>query len=291
VLAGACLVAVLALTACLDRGDDQAGGYELAAALGPAGCNATSDSATTTGLKSAWDYWDSCGADVVSASAEGLPLPPWHGDRVVRWRKPAGSPNVYQKLNRTLTPANWPTSSDLSDRRSPADVSGSYVVYQYVPSGRFRLNPRHGWVILSLFKENYRDARGASRQDPSWGLGCNNFSGTVRCSLTPHTSPTFALSDYTDRWVRWEYRLYQGGKDKTGHHGRIELYADDTLLDTGYESQFHVGSAAYAPLDRTTGWVWAAGQYTSNQTTGGVPDYRDTDVTSYVGLSTLLPLR
>jgi hypothetical protein len=37
--------------------------------------------------------------------------------------------------------------------------------------------------------------------------------------------------------------------------------------------------------------VWAVGQYTSNQYTDGVPDYRATDVTSYVGLSTILPLR
>ena len=289
-LAVGCLTAVLAMTGCADRGGYPAGGYELTAPLGPAGCGA-GDSATAAGLRADWDYWDSCGAEVVSATDEGLPVPPWHGDRVVRWHKPAGSATVYQKLNRTLTADNWPTPAPFPDRRSPADVSASYVVYQYVPASRFRLDPRHGWVILSQFKENYRNASGVFHQDSLWGLGCNNFSGTTRCSLTPHRSPTFALSGYTDRWVKWEYRLYQGEADETGHGGRVELYADDKLLDTGYESQLHVGSGAFAPLARTSGWVWAVGQYTSNQYTDGVPDYRATDVTSYVGLSTILPLR
>jgi hypothetical protein len=121
-------------------------------------------------------------------------------------------------------------------------------------------------------------------------VACNNFSGSTRCSFSPHSSPTFALSDYMDRWVKWEYRVYQGAKDKTGHGGRIELYADDKLIDTGYNSERKVGSGIYAPLNRTLGLVWIVGQYTSNQDTNGVPDSRNTDVTSYVGLSTILPL-
>jgi hypothetical protein len=90
--------------------------------------------------------------------------------------------------------------------------------------------------------------------------------------------------------VKFEYRMYQGAKDTTGHGGRIELYIDDRLMDTGYDSEEPVGSAAFAPLSATESWVWIAGQYTSRQMTNGVPDYQNTDVTSYVGLSTVLPL-
>jgi hypothetical protein len=258
--------------------------------LGYAGCNSGSRTPAADLMKHHWDYWDSCGATVVSAAAEGLPSTPWQGDRIVKWHKAAGDSHVYQKLNRTLTAATWPVPALGAGPQSPADVSGRYIVYQYIPSARFHLNPGHGWVLLSEFKENYRDATGAFQQGETWGLGCNNFSGTARCSLTPHTSPTFALSGYTDRWVKWEYRLYQGARDDTGHGGRIELYADDKLIDTGYEFQLHVGSGMLAPLDRTAGWVWAAGQYTSNQATNGIPDYRGTDVTSYVGLSTIVPM-
>jgi hypothetical protein len=258
---------------------------------GSLGCDSNSGTPAAKALATQWDYWDRCGGSAVSAAAEGLPATPWKGDRVVKWHKPAGDSNVYQKLNRTLNKDNFPRGTGKNtDAGSPADASGRYIAYQYIPSKRFTLNPGHGWVILSEFKENYRDSAGNWQQDSTWGVACNNFSGTTRCAFSPHKSKTFALSDFTDRWVKWEYRVYQGAKDKTGHGGRIELYADDKLVDTGYESEKHVGSAAFGPLGRTLGWVWIVGQYTSNQDTNGVPDYRKTDVTSYVGLSAILPL-
>lgn len=261
--------------------------------LGDAGCSSSGSSATASALTKEWDYWDSCGGAEVSTAAEHLPATPWGGDHVFRWRKPAGDSNIYQKLNRSFTKDNWPGGSvgpKVPNTGSPADVSGIYTVWQYIPSARFRLNPGHGWVLLTQFKENYVDASGGRHQDPLWRVGCNNFRGPTTCSLSPHSSPSFALSAYMDRWVKWEYRVYQGSKDKSGHGGRIELWVDNKLLDTGYESQFHVGSAALSPLSRTRAWVWIVGQYSSNQTTKGVPDYQNTDITSYVGRSSVTPL-
>lgn len=261
--------------------------------IGDAGCSADSRSSTAVALAKEWDYWDNCGGAVVSANAEGLPAQPGGGDRVFRWRKPAGASDVYQKLNRTFTKDNWAGGSagpGVPNTGSPADASGIYTVSQYIPSAHFQLNPTHGWVILSEFKENYTDSTGAWRQDVTWGIGCQTFSGGTTCSLSPHNSPRFSLSSYMDRWVTWEYRVYQGAKDTTGHGGRIELWADGKLLDTGYESEKHVGSTAFAPLAKTRGWVWIVGQYTSNQTTDSVPDYQNTDVTSYVGRSSVSPL-
>lgn len=250
---------------------------------------------TADALNKQWDYWDQCGAELVSVGQEGLPPTPWQGDRVVKWHKPAGDSGVYQKLNRTMTSDNWPGGTGGGSNlktRSPEDVSARYIVYQYIPSAQFHLNPGHGWVILNGFKENYLNPGGIWRQDPIWVVGCNNFgpSPGISCMLSPHTSPTFSFSDVADRWTKWEYRLYQGERDTTGHGGRIELYVDDKLMDVGYNSEMHVGSAAFSPWSSTLGWVWIAGQYTSNQTTNGVPDYQNTDVTSYVGLSTVLPL-
>jgi hypothetical protein len=254
------------------------------------GCDSGSSNAAAQALAKQWDYWDNCGGSVVSAASEGLPATPWQGDNIVKWHKPLGDSNVYQKLNRTLTKDNFPHGVGSANTGSPADVSGRYIVYKYIPSAKFKLNPSHGWAVLAAFKENYNDAAGNWHQDQTWTLACNNFSGSNRCGMSPHNSPSFALSNYTDRWVKWEFRVYQGAKDKTGHGGRIELYADDRLLDTGYESEMHVGSAAHSPLSRTKAFVFHTGQYTSNQDTNGVPDYRNTEVTSYVGLSAILPL-
>jgi hypothetical protein len=258
---------------------------------GSGGCGYDSGTTTANELTKQWDYWDQCGLSVVSASAEGLPTAP-NGGNVIKWHKPLNDPNVYQKVNRTLTKDNWPSAPAGSNANtgSPADVSGRYVVYQYIPSDKFHLNPSHGWVVLNEFKENFIDSSGQWQQYSTWGIGCNNFSGPITCSLNPHSNPEFVLSDYMDRWVRWEYRIYQGNKDTSGHGGRIELYADDQLVDTGYESEMHVGSAAYAPLSSTQAWVWVAGQYTSNQDTNGTPDYVNTDVTSYIDASAILPL-
>jgi hypothetical protein len=261
--------------------------------LGSAGCGFESGTPTAQALNDQWNYWDNCGASVVSVGDEGLPATPWNGDRVVKWHKPAGdNVNVYQKLNRAFGKGNWPNASGVTGTTgSPADVSGRYIVYDYIPSAKFELNPSHGWVLLTVFKEDYYDSSGAWRQDPTWGVGCFDFNNRgVRCSLSPHQSPTFPFSDIVDRWVKWELRVYQGARDTTGHGGRIELYMDDKLVDTGYNAEKHVGSGAFASLDRTRDWVWIAGQYTSNQTTNGVPDSQTTDVTSYVGASALLPL-
>jgi hypothetical protein len=262
--------------------------------LGSAGCGFESGTPTAEALNDEWNYWDVCGASVVSVADQGLPATPWNGDRVVKWHKPAGdNVNVYQKLNRAFGKDNWPDASGVTRTTgSPADVSGRYIVYQYIPSADFRLNRSHGWVLFNVFKEDYYDSSGAWRQDPTWGFGCFEFNYKgILCSLNGHEGPTFPFSEIADRWVKSELRVYQGARDTTGHGGRVELYIDDKLMDTGYNNELHVGSGAFASWDRTRDWVWIAGQYTSNQTTNGVPDSQNTDVTSYVGASALLPLQ
>src|SRR5664280_3437137 len=165
--------------------------------LGSAGCSTSSGTATANALRKEWDYWDNCGGSEVTTASEGLPPVPGGSDRVFKWYKPLGDDNVYQKLNRTLTRDNWPMGGETANSQSPADVSGRYIVYQYMPSEKLRLSPGHGWVIPSEFKENYRDMAGTWHQSPTWGVGCNDFSGDITCSLTPSGGTHFLLSSYT----------------------------------------------------------------------------------------------
>jgi hypothetical protein len=261
--------------------------------VGSMGCHRDDRTTTATALKKQWDHWDNCGGSVIDPATDRIPNPPGGQQRVVKWKKPAGSDQVYQKLNRTFTKDNWPQGAPakVALTGSPADVSGIYSAYLYIPSSDFVLNPAHGWTQFLQLKETYTDANGVWHQDPVWAMGVNNFSGqSVGGGLWPDNSHTFKLRDYQDRWVKWELRVYQGAKDTTGHGGRVELWADGKRLQTGYESRRHVGSGAYAPLSRTQAWVWIAGPYTSNQTTKGVPDYQGTHVTTYVGPSRVEPL-
>jgi hypothetical protein len=276
--------------------------------VGSMGASRDSGTATALELRKQWDYWDQTGGTVIAPSTDGLTNPPLGKNLIVKWQKPAGTTvgvadQVYQKLNRTFTSANWPLGSaaPVAVSGSPANMSGRYVTYRWIPSGDWVLNPAHGWFSIMSFKENYRDSGGGFHQDGTgWKVGGDNFSGAagpLRFRMTSKVS--FLLSDYMDRWVKFEYRLYQGSDDKTGHGGRIELWADNVLLDTGYEGDpvdgtpsptGHIGSANFVPLAQTEGMIWVVGQYTSNQTTNGTPDYVNTHTTSYVGPSYIAPL-
>lgn len=253
--------------------------------LGSAG-NLSDDTSTTTGLalREIWDYWDMQGLSVVSRSTEGLPTTPWGGDRVLKWFKPYGATYVYQKVNRTFFASNFPSGlpSRLSSRpaASPADASGRYIVYMYIPSALWHLDTSHAWYVLTEFKENYDSA--GFHQDALAGVTGNNFSGTPQFSFSPHNSPSWPLTDITNRWFKIEERVYQDV--------RTEFYLDDVLMDTIPDSTIGAGSGQFSVLSSTDGFIWIAGQYTSNQTTNSVPDTNGIEVTTYIGLSCLLPL-
>jgi hypothetical protein len=275
--------------------------------VGSAGSGRDSGTATALELRKQWDYWDQTGASVINPTTDGLTNPPLGKNLIIKWQKPAGTTigiadQVYQKMNRTFNAANWPNGSPapVAVNQSPADPSGCYVTYRYIPSGDWVLNPAHGWFSLMSFKENYLDAQGNFHQDGTgWKVGGDNFSGSGGLRFRMTNKVSFLLSDYMDRWIKLEYRLYVGAKDTTGHGGRIELWIDNVLLDTGYEGDAvegtpsptgHIGSANYAPLAQTQGLIWVVGQYTSNQTTNGTPDYVNTHVTSYIGPTWVQPL-
>jgi hypothetical protein len=282
--------------------------------VGTATCNSTVGNA----LKLQWDYFGQCGQEdsygsplVVSAAAQGIKPPP-SGDTVVLWDKPLGDSKVWKKLNKTFTASNWTDGHLLSSTESrvtPRDISGRYISYMYIPLNGYSMTS-HGWMLPFQFKENIKTQAGY-KQDPTWGVGSNSWGtygqytfylgGPNNGTGTGHNNqPKYDLRNYMDRWVKWEFRVYQGAKDTTGRGGRIEWWMDDKLMDTGYESEGHIGPLGFnstyqgSPVTGQDGWVFAVGNYTSGQSLSGScgcePDWNYTRTKVYVDLTTLLPL-
>jgi hypothetical protein len=232
--------------------------------------------ATAHALSQQWTYFGQGDQEslygypqVVSARGAGLPEPP-SGDHVVKLFHPAGDPGTHHKLYKLFTPLNWPGRLDLRAPAdgTPADVSGRYVTYLYIPSAQLRLSPR-GWVVLVQFKEGYVDSAGTATSVPSWWIGLNDFTGRgpvldLSRAFGTHDGPKLDARPYLDRWVRFELRLYQGD--------RVEAYVDGTLLDIGHAAEFPVGRRFYrgtptddgaAVVTQPNGWTYGAGNYSN----------------------------
>jgi hypothetical protein len=262
------------------------------APVGSMGNDSNDGSATSQAVKAMWGFWDMPGASVVNIAGEGLPAAPWGGTRAIKWFKPFAQAEVYQKLSRTFNATNWPLGNNTATTTSPGDVSGRYITWRYIRSADVTINPSHGWLVLQTFKENYNDP-GFMQNGTGWKVSANVDDG-LRVSMTSKVSSAL-VPNFTDKWIKLEYRVFQGARDLTGHGGRIEFWVNDVLFDTGYEGDAvegtpnptgHVGSAAFVPLSSTLGWIYPIGQYTSDQGT----DWQGTQMTSYIGLTGLLPL-
>ncbi|MDF2461682.1 MAG: hypothetical protein K0S68_1085, partial [Candidatus Saccharibacteria bacterium] len=261
--------------------------------------------ASSTALKQQWTWFGQPGQEdqyglpqIVSAAAEGIAPPPG-GDKVIKLHHPLGDPAVHHKLYKSFGAATFPSGAEPWDPHAPADVSGRYIAYQYVPSSKFSMTS-HGWVNMLQFKESVQTQDGW-KQNPSWWVGVGTggpYQYTVSlgswCCGGQHPNGKFYdFAPYMDKWVKWEFRVYQGN--------RLEWYLDDKLMDTGLNSSWPVGrmcqvgspySGAIATECRE--WVLGAGNYTSNQVMSGPggnqPDYNYIDTTVYVDLAAYLPL-
>ncbi|HEX8226932.1 MAG TPA: hypothetical protein VF572_03630 [Candidatus Saccharimonadales bacterium] len=250
----------------------------------------------STELKKHWTWFGQNGQEneygypeMVTASSQGIPAAP-AGDKILKLHHARGDTAVHHKLFKTFTTQNWTNGQLVPDGPSPADVSGRYISYMYVPSAKFSMTS-HGWVNMFQYKENIITTAGF-QQDPTWLAGVNT-TGTPGRYVLKFRTATYDFTPYMDKWVKWEMRLYQGQK--------IEWYLNDRLIETGLESQQHVGSRCRvggtyngATITDCKGWVFGVGNYTSNQNLSGScrcePDYNYIDTTVYVDLTTLLPL-
>jgi hypothetical protein len=138
------------------------------------------------------------------------------------------------------------------DRRSPADVSGTYRAFFYLPRN-YRV-PRRTWVNLFQFKEDYwrgewwvgaiaaRDARRRSRRPLHPAIGISSWGGGRRTKyrLMP-----------LGRWVEIRAEVCQGD--------RIEFYVDGELLDTALARQYPVNPFR----ERSERWTFGVGNYST----------------------------
>ena len=256
---------------------------------------AEGDNPTATALAEQWSHHGQDQEDdygnpaVVSAHAEGLPEPPAGGDRVIRLDHPPGDPATHRKLYKSFSARSWPEGGEPFRQRdgSPADVSGRYIVYEYVSSERLRQSGR-GWINLAQLKEGYATAGGTQTSDPSWWLVLYQRDGRLFLDLAHWNEGRIAgrradMAPYLDRWVKIELRVRQ--------HDRIEVYLDDELFDTGRHEQYPVGRMHYrgrpgpdgAAVNQESGWIFGAGNYSN-------PAEPDLSSLVHVGLATVLPL-
>jgi hypothetical protein len=276
--------------------------------LGQARWNGSAN-ATSAALNLQWSWFGQPGQevefygwpDVVSASAESLPVPP-SGNTVIKLDHAIGDSRVHHKLYKLLTINNWPGGAEPAGFESnpPTNVSARYITYMYMPSSGPNIYSLqgHNFGILTAFKQSI-ETSGGFFQDPTWWVSVDNFDGpyplTLRlaCAGLTHSGPGYNFANYMDRWVKYEYRVYQGD--------RVEWYMDGVLKDTGLHSTKWVGppshfSSTYAghTITLPREWIYESGNYTSNQAFSGPgqnePDYNYADTTVYVDLAYIRPL-
>ena len=224
---------------------------------------------------------------MVSAAQEGLKPPPF-GDRVVKLAHQPEDPTTNQAIYKTFTAGNWPSgvAAETLDY-APSNVSARYVTYLCVPAARFSLS-RQGWTTLVQFTETYTSTDGATSSQPAWRVGVGNVAGRpvldVSYAAAWHVGPEADFTQYMDRWIKVEMRLYQGD--------RLEVLLDETLLDTAYDDEYPVGrrffpGAAGAfgdTVESPRAWTISAGNISNPA------EWQTTSSVVYVDLVTVLPL-
>jgi hypothetical protein len=251
---------------------------------------------TATALARQWSHYGQGEEDeygnpvVVSARGAGLPEPPIGGDHTIRLSHPRGNPATEHKLYKSFSARSWPAGTEpfSPNAGSPANVSGRYIVYEYVSAAQLRLGIR-GWVNLAQLKEGYATDDGDHTSDPSWWLVAYDRNGRLFLDLAHWAEgsiagPRLDLGPLLDRWLKIEMRVYQGD--------RVEVYLNDKLFDVGRQAQYPVGRMLHvggrvpvtgATVTHEEGWIFGAGNYSN-------PSDPGSGSLVHVGLATVLPL-
>jgi hypothetical protein len=228
--------------------------------------------------------------EVASTRGDGLPAPPGGDDHTIRLDHEPGDPASHRKLYKSFSASSWPAGTEPFSQRdgSPPDVSGRYIVHEYVDAARLRLTDR-GWLNLAQFKEGYATADGRQISDPSWWLVVYQRDGQLFLDLAHYeegriAGPRLDFRPYLNRWLKIELRVYQGD--------RLEVYLDDQLFDVGRQAEHPVGRMHYPgrpataggpTVTRPEGWIFGAGNYSN-------PDDPASGSLVHVGPAALLPL-
>ncbi|MBX5468679.1 MAG: hypothetical protein IRZ21_02135 [Thermoleophilaceae bacterium] len=142
----------------------------------------------------------------------------------------------------------------------PADVSGVYRVWYYLPT-TYRV-PNGTSVNALQFKDDYRKSDGSKQSDPLWWINfgnagywssrggprglrsdypvayINNWGGT-------HWNSVKFMAVPLGRWVEFRAEVHQ--------NDRIDFYIDGKLLDTARASEYPVRPFHSSSIDYTFG--------------------------------------
>jgi hypothetical protein len=255
------------------------------------------DNRTATALARQWSHYGQgeeqrYGFPVVaSARQDGLPAPPAGGDRTLRLAHAARNPASQRKLYKSFSAASFPSGREPFNQwgGSPRDVSGRYIVYEYISSRQLHLTER-GWINLAQLKEGYGTSDGRHTSDPSWWLVLYDRRGQLMLDLAHWKEGRISnpavldMRPYLNKWLKIELRVIQGD--------RIEVYLNDVLVDIGRQAQYPVGRMHHvgerlvddgAKVTREEGWIFGVGNYSN-------PEDPASSSLVHVGLTTVLPL-
>lgn len=206
---------------------------------------------------------------IASAASEGVPKPP-SGQRnlghfeVTAADAQTAQPRFHAKLFKAFfAPGYGEASRDEHQTRPPADVSGTYSAWYYLPSG-FTI-PGSGWRNIFQFKERYWDGTHSGYQsDPLYWLALYNGDGDG----TPYATVNYWNGGNArgvgrhvvfprDRWVQVKAVIRQGRS--------IEFSVDGQLMATGQNSTYPV--APFHGKD-SLGWDFGVGNYSGAGVSG-----------------------
>jgi hypothetical protein len=225
-----------------------------------------------TGDFTEWSWWgqgDSSYAHraVIDPRTEGVPR--LGGDHVARFETTPddiANGRVHAKLYR-----GFGTNFGQPDSRSPADVSGTYSAWYYIPE-TYRV-PDHTYVNMFQFKEEYQTASGKA-SDPLWWvqLGPVHWAdgmsqGYGGPAITGRSDAPVAFLNYWNsswgarrnfvplplgRWFKLKAVVHQGS--------RIDFSIDGQPLDTARASTYPVSPFHGAD---SLAWTFGIGNYST----------------------------
>jgi Bacterial Ig domain len=248
----------------------------------PPACSAPAGSPSwSSGFESGdfseWSWWGQgdptyVGLSVVDPASYGVPA--CAGSRVARFEITAQDVQNGYYNSKLYKSFSVPGSGRTYP---PADVSGNYTSWFYIPSGFQVSDP--GGVNMFQYKTKLYSYGGTS--EPSWEMdiqsrswvdgrpehqwvgaepaGANdpvavtNYGNSIDGWDNPNARMNTAMALPVGRWFAVTAHVVQGS--------RIDWYVDGRLLVTNYQSEFPVG-----PIHGTDAedWTWGIGNYSGN---------------------------
>ncbi len=228
---------------------------------------------------SAWSWWGQgdptyAHRDVVDPTSEGVaPHSGTHAARFETTPDDIAAGRIHAKLYKSFG-----TNLDTPQSKSPANVSGTYSAWYYLPTTYHIAGP-DDWVSIFQFKEQYRVPSGPAQSDPLWWVQMNNLDWAKSMATawkqplpqgTRPDQPVAFVSRWGSDWkVKRNFVPVPLGRwfqvtAVVHQNDRIDLTLDGQKLDTVYASEYHVG-----PFHGTdsTQWIFGVGNY-SNTSSG-----------------------